>query len=98
MRNTKTGPRCREAEPGKRGNERWSRKRGKCVEWNFRNRRKGEIFFWPCMNVFLETKDWRRSFWFAEKAALGMLIFNDIERVGSEMMDIDGGIPMINTS
>lgn len=50
------------------------------------------------MNVFLETKDWRRSFWFAEKAALGMLIFNDIERVGSEMMDIDGGIPMINTS
>jgi hypothetical protein len=36
----------------------------------FSESKKGRDFFWPCMNVFLETKDGRGDpFWFAEEGA-----------------------------
>ncbi len=57
----------------------------------FLESKKGRDFFLPCVNVFLETKDGRRSFWFAEKGARNVYFFFDIERVGSEMMDYRWG-------
>lgn len=61
-------------------------KRGKCVKWNFRNRRKGERFFaYVCMNCCFSRDKGRagRSFLVC---ARNVDIY-DTERVGSEMMD-----------
>jgi len=41
----------------------------------FLESKKGRDFFLPCVNVFLETKDGRRSFWFAEKGARNVYFF-----------------------